>query len=267
MTDLSTASKRYLAAKKAATGLQLRFQTELARQATAAAEIALKTASKLSGNPSGGERRKADSGPVPVPSNAPIIGKAVKKQNKTKKKKRSALANASNPHHLRNYVPSRVSHSGGHPVPSVHGQSQSNNSLGPLALKFLSATLPPRRKGRASGGETLGPSLVRPETEWICPSCEYSLFYSDDAAMHRAVKNRRRVLARRRNARERAAAAASGTIAPRSRDASDDDAETEDGDDSFDDERSDIVHSPALPQREGSKVGVRQDSRGPHPGG
>lgn len=261
----SPISKRYIAAKKAATGLQLRFQTELARQATTAAEIALKTASKLSANPSSGERRKPDSGPAPVPSSGPITDKTLKKQNKTKKKKRSALANASNPHHLRNYVPSRVSHSGGHSVPSAHGQS--NNWLGPLALKFLSATLPPRRKGRASGAETLGPSLVRPETEWICPFCEYSLFYSDDAAMHRAVKNRRRVLARRRNARERAAAAASRAIAPQSRDGSDDDGETEDGDDSFDDEDDDIVHSPALPQREGGKIDVRQDSRGPHPGG
>jgi hypothetical protein len=248
-----------------AAGLQLRFQTELARQATTAAEIALKTASRLSHNSSSVERRKVDSGPVYALPNDPSTDNAPKKTSKTKKKKRSALANASNPHHLRNYVPSRVSHSGGYSASSAYGQSQSNNALGPLALKFLSATLPPRRKGRIPGGENLGPSLVRPETEWICPFCEYSLFYSDDAAMHRAVKNRRRILARRRDARERAAAAASGAIAPRSQDVTDDVAESEEGGDSFD-EGSDIVPPIPLPHELGT-FDACQDNRGPHPGG
>ncbi|KAG8715966.1 hypothetical protein FRC11_012111 [Ceratobasidium sp. 423] len=251
--------------KKVASGLQLRFQTELTRQATTAAEIALKTTSKPSDG-SETERKKADPGPAHVPSNGPSTDKPSKKPNKSKKKKRSALANASNPHHLRNYVPSRVPHPG-HPASSGHGQSQINNSLGPLALKFLSATLPARRKGRVPIGENSGPSLNRPETEWICPFCEYSLFYGDEAAMQRVVRNRRKILVRRRNARERAAAAASGAIASRNRDASDDEGEgeSEEGEGSFG-EGSDIAPNVPLP-REAATTGVRQNNRGPHPGG
>ncbi|KAH7335464.1 hypothetical protein B0J17DRAFT_77064 [Rhizoctonia solani] len=262
----SPIGKRYNAAKKVASALQLRFQTELARQATTAAEFALKTTAKPLNN-SSSERKKVDFDPVYVPSNSPSADKPSNKPKKPKKKKPSALANASNPHHLRNYVPSRVAHSGGHPASAAHGQFQIN-SLGPLALKFLSATLPPRRrKGHIPTGENSGASLVHPETEWICPFCEYSLFYSDEAAMQRATRNRRRILARRRNAQERAAAAANGPIASKSRDTSDDEGEgeSEDEEDSFGG-GSDIVSDVPLP-RGATTAGTRQDNRGPHPGG
>ena len=53
-------------------------------------------------------------------------------------------------------------------------------------------------------------ALTNPADEWICPFCEYELFYGDDAGYHRAVRNRKKILRRRRRARERAAAAASG---------------------------------------------------------
>lgn len=272
VTNPSTASRRYISAKKAAAGLQLRFQTELAHQAATAAENALKTASKLSHNSETGERRKMGSEPNQVALHGSTGDKTTKKQGKTKKKKRSAMANASNPHHLRNYIPSRVSYLGGHSASSAYGQAQSSNTLGPLALKFLSATLPPRRKGRILGVESLGPSLVQPETEWICPFCEYSLFYSDDAAMQRAVKNRRRILVRRRNARERAAAAASGTIPPRSQDILDDEVEGDEDEDEDEDEdscnegSSIVPATTPLPRKPGTIV-VRQENRGPHPGG
>ncbi|KAJ1306626.1 hypothetical protein OPQ81_007622 [Rhizoctonia solani] len=260
----SSISKRYTMAKKVASGLQLRFQTELARQATTAAEMTLKTTPKPSNSPGAG--KKVDSNLARVPTNGPGIDKTSKQMNKSKRKKRSALANASNPHHLRNYVPSRVLYPG-HPASSAHGQSQSSNSLGPPALKFLSATLPPRRKGRIPNGENSGPSLIGPETEWICPFCEYSLFYGDDAGMQRAVRNRRRILTRRRNARERAAAAASGTAVPRSRDSSDNEGEDEtDGDDDSFGESSSIAPNVPLPQQV-TTTGTRQDNRGPHPGG
>ncbi|CAE6418222.1 unnamed protein product [Rhizoctonia solani] len=262
----SPIGKRYSTAKKVASGLLLRFQAELARQATTAAEMALKSTSKTSDDFSA-ERRKVDSNSVHVPSNGSSVDVPSKKPKKPKKKKRSALANASNPHHLRNYVPSRVSHPGGHATSSGQRQSQSNNSLGPLPLKFLSATLSPRQKGRALTGENLGSNLVLPETEWICPFCEYNLFYGDEAALQRAIRSRRKILIRRRNARERAAAAASGGIASKNQDTSDDQdqGESEDDDESFGD-CDGLAPDVSLP-REVATTGVRQDDRGPHPGG
>ncbi|KAF8993801.1 hypothetical protein BDQ17DRAFT_1431507 [Cyathus striatus] len=136
-----------------------------------------------------------------------------------KKKKRSALANASNPHHLRNYVPSRLPHSGS----GAHGNAnhangpngKGENWLSPLPLKFLSAEIAPRRKKRqtqtqnaAGVGSTT--ALTNPADEWICAYCEFELFYGDDAQYKRAIRNRKKILKRRRRARERAAAAASG---------------------------------------------------------
>jgi len=40
--------------------------------------------------------------------------------------------------------------------------------------------------------------------------CEYQLFYGDEQAYRRAIRNRKKILKRRRRARERAAAAAAG---------------------------------------------------------
>lgn len=143
---------------------------------------------------------------------------------KGKKKKRSTLANASNPHHLRNYVPSRLPHAagGGGSTGGNHGpgnQAANASLLWPLALKFLSAELPPRKRKGANGGGQNGvnvqslPQLVVPQEEWICSFCEYSLFYGDEAEYRRSVRNRKKILKRRRRARERAAAAASGVNA------------------------------------------------------
>ncbi|CUA70687.1 hypothetical protein RSOLAG22IIIB_04283 [Rhizoctonia solani] len=254
--------KRYKIAKKIAVGLQLRLQTELARQPSAASETAFKT--MKSSNISSPEKKKINPNSAQAPSIVPSSDKLSKKPTKSKKKKRASLANASNPHHLRNYIPSRVSYTS-HQVSSTRGQV--NNSLGALALKFLSSTLPPRSKGRVTTGENSGPSLTRPESEWICPFCEYNLFYDDEAAMQRAVRNRRRILARRRNAQERAAAAASGAIASRSQDTSDgeDEDESEDDGDSFGD-GSDIALDASL-SREAGTIATRQDTKGPHPGG
>lgn len=250
------ASTRYTAAKKASASLQLRFQTELARQATAAAEIALKTASKLpppGNNKSSSNRKRLESG-------APGTDAPTSKSNKRKKKKRSALANASNPHHLRNYVPSRVPHNPAHPSTL---NTSSTGAFGPIALKFLSASLPPRRKGsRLTGNES---ALVRPESEWICPFCEYSLFYGDEATMRKAVKNRRKVLRRRREARERAAATTSGVV---SRDVSDDD--DDESEEDIDDEsemEDDVQGVSSAGDMSRAGMAVKRESRGPHPGG
>jgi hypothetical protein len=142
----------------------------------------------------------------------PPSGTPTKSRNK--KKKRSALANASNPHHLRNYVPSRLAqplHSS-----STTQQQQQQSWISPPPVRFLSVEIPPRRKQK-NGEPVVQPTtqvpLTNPADEWICPFCEYDLFYSDDsdnARFRKAVRNRKKILRRRRRARERAAAAASG---------------------------------------------------------
>jgi len=140
---------------------------------------------------------------MPGSSTAAAAGNSVTPGGKKgKKKKRSTMANASNPHHLRNYVPSRLPHTG-------HGQGGSVDSEWPLALTFLSADV--RSRGRQDGGGNT--QHVVPQDEWICSFCEYSLFYGDDGEYKRAVRNRKKILKRRRKARERAAAAASGVKA------------------------------------------------------
>lgn len=126
-----------------------------------------------------------------------------------KKKKRSALANASNPHHLRNYVPSRLPHSG--QLSSAQALANAQNLISPLPLRFLTADVPPRRRSKSDRNITPISNLSNPAEEWICPFCEYDLFFGEDSGLQRATRNRKKILRRRRRARERAAAAASGT--------------------------------------------------------
>ena len=125
-----------------------------------------------------------------------------------KKKKRSALANASNPHHLRNYVPSRIPNQGLLSAAQLGANTQ--NMLSPLPLVFLSAQIPARRGApqRVSG---MANQLASQGEEWICPTCEYRLFYGDEQGYRMGVRNRKKILKRRRRARERAAAAANGS--------------------------------------------------------
>ncbi len=125
-----------------------------------------------------------------------------------KKKKRSALANASNPHHLRNYVPSRIPNQGLLSAAQLGANTQ--NMLSPLPLVFLSAQIPPRR-GSEQRGSGVASQLANPGEEWICPTCEYRLFYGDEQGYRMGVRNRKKILKRRRRARERAAAAANGS--------------------------------------------------------
>ena len=126
-----------------------------------------------------------------------------------KKKKRSALANASNPHHLRNYVPSRLPHSGGD-GPGAQGPNATNgNTIWPLPLRFLSAEIPSRKRKKNTAAAPLV-QLMHPSEEWICAFCDYELFYGEDPVYRRAVRSRKKILKRRKRARERAAAAAAG---------------------------------------------------------
>ncbi|KAJ7860370.1 hypothetical protein B0H14DRAFT_2744503 [Mycena olivaceomarginata] len=232
---------RLIATKEEVAMLRGRFEAELARQAAKAAKLA--AANKLMATlPVKSNRQKRGSRTqssrvarttsaqttttsittTPV-KNGDLEGGGVDvllglPKPRGKKKKRSALANASNPHHLRNYVPSRLPHSdSGHAANGAPPAASSD-----LALRFLSADIPPRRRRNknaaaaaaagAGAGATagVGEALTNPADEWICAFCEYQLFYGDDAQHRRAVRNRKKILRRRRRARERAARAASG---------------------------------------------------------
>ena len=157
------------------------------------------------GSPGGGEDRDVVGGGKGGENGGVGGGKA-----KTgKKKKRSALANASNPHHLRNYVPSRLPHTGGD-GPGTQGQNATNaNTIWPLPLRFLSAEVPSRKRKKNTTAVPLV-QLMNPSEEWICAFCDYELFYGEDPVYRRAVRSRKKILKRRRRARERAAAAAAG---------------------------------------------------------
>lgn len=199
------ASDRLVATKEEVLALRSRFEAELARQAARAAKAAAeakqtvlavtrasrpKRSGKVQPSLPGGDQ-SADPSDLSPPG----------KSRGSKKKKRNALAVASNPHHRNNYVPSRLP-SSGHVNPA-QATLNAQNLLGPQPLRFLSAELPPRRRKR----ETVTPKaqIVHPADEWICPRCEYSLFYGDGLDYRRAIRDRKQILRRRRRAQERAA--------------------------------------------------------------
>ncbi|KAJ7498047.1 hypothetical protein B0H11DRAFT_830790 [Mycena galericulata] len=238
----SSTAERLIATKEEVAMLRGRFEAELARQAAKAAKLA--AANKLmaalpatkanrqkrSGRTQPRTRTTNNANTTTTSSSTPPLAKGEQDgadpaalmglKPRGKKKKRSALANASNPHHLRNYVPSRLPHSGqpgagGGTANGAQANANAQSYFGPLPLRFLSADIPPRRrrgrgkKAPAPAGEQ--PVLTNPAEEWICAFCEYDLFYGDDRQHRRAVRSRKKILRRRRRARERAAAAASGT--------------------------------------------------------
>ncbi|KAF8256645.1 hypothetical protein EI94DRAFT_1710678 [Lactarius quietus] len=206
---LNTASERLVATRTEYTVLYDRFENEVVRQAEKAAKNA-KTRTVAGPGAVGvakrGERAVRKARAVAAQSiqdtEIPAASKLPPSSTKTsgKKKKRSALANASNPHHLRNYVPSRI------PNPTQLSAAQiganAQNLLSPLPLLFLSAQAPPRRSAQARPTAAAS-QIANPAEEWICPTCEYRLFYGDDKQGYR--------IGRRRRARERAAAAANGS--------------------------------------------------------
>ncbi|KAF8880180.1 hypothetical protein BD779DRAFT_1549831 [Infundibulicybe gibba] len=185
----SATADRLIATKEEVAMLRNRFEAELARQAAKAAKLA--AASKATPRPVKGNRQKR------VQQRARTAGNP--NEQTRGKKKRAALANASNPHHLRNYVPSRLPHSG---QTNATQTNNPQNYLGPMPLRFPE------------------PQLTNPAEEWICAFCEYDLFYGDEQEYRRAIRNRKKILQRRRRARERAAAAASGNSTARGPDRS-----------------------------------------------
>lgn len=209
------ASDRLIATKEEVAALHARFEAEFARQTARAAEAAKQAAEVLNSLP-GGKRadgtkqRRSSAGKggaeqKPTSVEQTLLGTPPRTG---KKKKRSALANASNPHHLRNYVPSRLPHTG--QLSNAQALANAQNLISPLPLRFLAADVPPRRRSKSDRNVTPISNLSNPAEEWICPFCEYDLFFGDDSALQRATRSRKKILRRRRRARERAAAAASG---------------------------------------------------------
>jgi len=233
----TTAADRLITTKEETATLRKRFEAELERQASRAAKAAASDGGKPLAKSGRAKRerqererdraaraarqKKAKSNVTatdqtpdlvdlqnvpPAPGLGTEAGGKVKTKT-SKKKKRSALANASNPHHLRNYVPSRLPHSG-----PIDGSVVSGSNILPLPVRFLSAEIPAKgpRGNRKVVANTPLVQITQPAEEWICAFCEYDLFYGDDATYRKAVRNRKKVLRRRRRAAERAAAAASG---------------------------------------------------------
>ncbi|KAG0698240.1 hypothetical protein DFH29DRAFT_942451 [Suillus ampliporus] len=219
-TFSSATSDRLVATKQEVLALRNRFENELARQAAKVAKAAADakqaafTASKGTKSKRGEKTQQralkgaAEGGDQLAEFlELPTAGKG----KGSKKKKRNALAIASNPHHRKNYVPSRLPSSGQANV--VQASANAQNMLGPLPLRFLSAQIPPRRRKKAN---TVTPTaqIVNPADEWICPRCEYSLFYGEGPEYRQAVKNRKQILRRRRRAQERAAGGLSASKTP-----------------------------------------------------
>ncbi|KAG8810405.1 hypothetical protein FRC17_002948, partial [Serendipita sp. 399] len=101
-------SVRLIAMKKEATRLRARFEEELTRQTTRAMQAAAKMAASLDLPPKS-RKRKATAAQMNFPAPPRLESDTLSgdhaqlSKGRQKKKKRSALANASNPHHLRNY--------------------------------------------------------------------------------------------------------------------------------------------------------------------
>ncbi|KAK1224155.1 hypothetical protein PQX77_012959 [Marasmius sp. AFHP31] len=229
-------SDRLLSTKDEVKFLRGRFEAELSRQTAKLAGESKAKANDIASDGRGAKKRIASgvqgsNSPIPVTSSTVTTATPSlddlsqpstpsKNASKKKKKKRSALANASNPHHLRNYVPSRV------PGVGVNNTQNANandaNELGPPPTRFLNAQIRSDKNGKADSNASVDTAsnvnnLTQPGEEWICAFCEYELFYGDDADFRKAVRKRKAILKRRKRAREKAADKASGEAGRRVR--------------------------------------------------
>lgn len=240
----SATSERLLATEEDMLALRKRFEDELARQAAKAAKAAAeaKQAALAVGKTPRPKRlgkgqphtRTAVGGDTPAEPSDPL---PLPKSRGTKKKK-----SAPDIHDRKNYAP-RLSA----PVPSnsVHsGQNALNLPGSQHPLLFLSANIPRKRK-KATATPTA--QIVDPAEEWICPHCEYSLFYSDGPEYKRAIRNRKKILRRRRRAQERAAGGLSAPKIP---------AKAASDDDDYGDEGQFTTQLPAIPKSTEWKQGT-----------
>ena len=252
-TRRESATERLIATRAEVSILVDKFQKELDRQAAAAAQAARQAAAgnseslTLASSAKSQRTRPSEStksanaratsgagGGAPTSNSNESAPSFIPSKGKSKKKKRSALANASNPHHLRNYIPSRLPNSG--PPSTISAAQAALQFLGPAPIRFLSADVGVRRgtpgtmvsRGkRMSGTASLDDGVVMPD-EWICAFCEYDLFYGTEGSYRHGIRARKKILRRRKRARERAARAASGVGPAAAVGSTMDDGETED---------------------------------------
>ena len=198
-----SAYDRLIATKEEVLALRSRFEAELARQAARAAKAAAEAKQAALAASRASRMKRSGKIQPSLPSGDQLAGplelSPSGKSRGSKKKKRNALAIASNPHHRNNYVPSRLP-SG--QVNATQATLNAQNLLGPQPLRFLSAELPPRRRKKET--VTVRTQIVDPADEWVCARCEYLLFYGDGSEYRRAIRDRKQILRRRRRARERA---------------------------------------------------------------
>ncbi|WVO14365.1 hypothetical protein L204_101998 [Cryptococcus depauperatus] len=130
----------------------------------------------------------------------------IKTKKKTKKKKRSVLANQSNPHHVDNYRPSRTVSPQGNPYePWPHHY----DLISPPSMPLLAAR--PQRITAPLPGVPQRRTLVRPsEDDYICSFCEYDLYYGSERARRQAVRRRRSELKRKEAIKAKAKNVAEG---------------------------------------------------------
>jgi hypothetical protein len=257
-------SERLAADRRQVIRLHGRFQEELERQSAEAAKTAKQPVIAPKQVPTRAQPRSRPTPASTVDSSLADRPSTTSGGAKKKKKKRSALANASNPHHLRNYVPSRLPNSG--PPNLTQASLEAQNLLSPIPLRFLNANLPRSAQSddapldvASPGAGTAAPTDT--SDEWICPFCEYNLFYGDDRAFQNALRSRKKVLRRRRRARERAAAAASGKpLAPKAAIASKPQEEEEDA--LFDPPHEDVPESITSQVKWNSRGARETDQRG-----
>ncbi|CDZ98311.1 trna guanine-n1-methyltransferase [Phaffia rhodozyma] len=146
----------------------------------------------------GGGFQASDNSPSAIGAGSPPAST----KKKPGKKKRSALANAGNPHHMKNYVPTRLVSD--QTVNHVSGNAPFMSSLlFPTSSRFLAAK-PNRYRSSAYMTDEAA------SEEYICIFCDYSLFYGSTEASKKAVAKRKKTLARRRRAKERASGVANG---------------------------------------------------------
>ncbi|KZT43104.1 hypothetical protein SISSUDRAFT_739523 [Sistotremastrum suecicum HHB10207 ss-3] len=214
----SATANRLIGIRDEVAALQSRFEGELQRQRQAAKLAAAahaqkeSTAKKATGRLDETASASANASGEAQTNGSPLTTSNATRAKGSKKKKRSALANASNPHHLKNYVPSRLPHSASSNAAAAQAAANAQNLLWPLPISFLSADVAPRRNKKAGTAVSNPPSaqLTSPHEEWICAFCEYDLFYGQETNFRKAVRSRKKILGRRRRAREKAAATASG---------------------------------------------------------
>lgn len=209
--------------------LRTKFESELARRAAKAAKAAADAKQAALAASKGSKSKRGEKTQQRAPKGAAQSGDQLtefmelptsgKGKGSKKKKKRNALAIASNPHHRKNYVPSRLPSSG--QANAVQATANAQNMLGPLPLRFLSAQIPRRRNKTNTVTPTA--QIFNPTDEWICPHCEYSLFYGEGPEYRHSLKNRKQILRRRRRAQERAARGLSAPKTPAKAPSDDDD--------------------------------------------